>query len=262
MEQSPMLSVPVAGGRQMEPLNWYFIAAACPVAAIALFFLGGILPPSLLVLLFIYCLLIGPASLVIGIVESVRRRRGPVVHAEPRGMALYPSLIQVRVRRYSYAFGITAGPISLIVELALQVPIVHAIIHILCGFLLSAISFTLCVSNPWRPSCIHRGPFIVFSPDHFEIHPLTDSSPTPIPWDMHPCIEGFTADDTAFFPCMLMHVSVDGLDEDLVFDMTGSPMRFVLLRRLIDYFVDKPEERAKLGLPEGAQLVRSLLTAP
>ena len=79
---------------------------------------------------------------------------------------------------------------------------------------------------------------------------------------MHPRIEGFTADDTAFFPCMLMHVSVDGLDEDLVFDMTGSPMRFVLLRRLIDYFVDKPEERAKLGQPESAQLVRSLLTAP
>ena len=50
MEQSPMLSVPVAGGRQMEPLTWYFIAAACPVAVIFLYFLGGILPPSLLVL--------------------------------------------------------------------------------------------------------------------------------------------------------------------------------------------------------------------
>ena len=262
MEQSPMLSVPVAGGRQMEPLNWYFAAAACPVAVIVLFFLGGILPPSLLVFLFVYCLLIGPASLVIGIVESVRRRRGPVVHAEPRGMALYPSLIQVRVRRYSYTFGIAAGPISLIVEPALQVPIVHAIIHILCGFLLSAISFMLCVSNPWRPSCIHRGPFIVFSPDHMEIHPLADSSPTPIPWDLHPRIEGFTVEDYAFFPCMHMHVSVDGLEDNLVFDMTGAPMRFVLLRRLIDYFVDKPEERAKLGRPEGAQLVRSLLTAP
>lgn len=59
-----------------------------------------------------------------------------------------------------------------------------------------------------------------------------------------------------------MHVCIDGLEESLVFDMTGSPMRFVLLRRLIDYFVDKPEERAKLGRPEGAQLVRSLLTAP
>lgn len=262
MEQSPMMSVPVAGGRQMEPLNWYFIAAACPVAVAALFFLGGLLPPSLIVLLFIYCLVICPVSLVIGIVESVRRRRGPVVHAERKGIALYPSLIQIRVRQYSYTFGITAGPISLIVELALGVPILHAIIHILCGFLLSAISFMLCASNPRRPSSIHRGPFIVFSPDHFEIHPLTDSAPTPIPWDMHPRIEGFTADDSAFFPCMLMHVSVDGLDEGLVFDMTGSPMRFVLLRRLIDYFVDKPEERAKLGQPEGARLVRSLLTAP
>lgn len=181
MEQSPMMSVPVAGGRQMEPLNWYFIAAACPVAVAALFFLGGLLPPSLIVLLFIYCLVICPVSLVIGIVESVRRRRGPVVHAEQKGIALYPSLIQIRVRQYSYTFGITAGPISLIVELALGVPILHAIIHILCGFLLSAISFMLCASNPRRPSSIHRGPFIVFSPDHFEIHPLTDSAPTPIP---------------------------------------------------------------------------------
>jgi hypothetical protein len=120
----------------------------------------------------------------------------------------------------------------------------------------------LCVSNPWRPSCIHRGPFIVFSPDHMEIHPLTDSSPTPIPWDLHPRIAGFTADDSAFFPSMHMHVCIDGLEESLVFDMTGAPMRFVLLRRLIDYFIDKPEERAKLGRPEGAQLVRSLLTAP
>ena len=129
MEQSPMMSVPIAGGRQMEPLNWYFIAAACPVAVAALFFLGGFLPPSLIVLLFIYCLVICPASLVIGIAESIRRRRGPVVHAERKGMALYPSLIQIRVRQYSYAFGITAGPISLIVELALEVPILHAIIH-------------------------------------------------------------------------------------------------------------------------------------
>ena len=79
---------------------------------------------------------------------------------------------------------------------------------------------------------------------------------------MHPRIEGFTAEDYAFFPCMHMHVSVDGLEDGLVFDMTGAPMRFVLLRHLIDYFVDKPEERAKLGQPEGAQLVRSLLMAP
>ena len=112
MEQTPMLSVPVAGGRQMEPLNWYFAAAACPDAVIVLFCLGGILPPSLLVFLFIYCLLIGPASLVIGIVESVRRRRGPGVHAEPRGMALYPSLIQVRVRRYSYAYFLRIPPVG------------------------------------------------------------------------------------------------------------------------------------------------------
>ena len=57
-------------------------------------------------------------------------------------------------------------------------------------------------------------------------------------------------------------MSLDGLEEDLVFDMTGTPIKFSQLARLVAYFVNKPEERAKLGQPEGAQLVRSLLTAP
>jgi hypothetical protein len=100
------------------------------------------------------------------------------------------------------------------------------------------------------------------SPEYFEIHPLTDKEPTRIPWDLHPRITGGHEDLTANGACLFVHVSLDGLEEDLVFDMTGSPMRFVLLRHLIDYFVDKPEERAKLGQPEGAQLVRSLLMAP
>lgn len=57
-------------------------------------------------------------------------------------------------------------------------------------------------------------------------------------------------------------MSLDSLEEDLVFDMTGTPITFSQLARLVAYFVNKPEERAKLGLPEGTQLVRSLLTAP
>ena len=100
------------------------------------------------------------------------------------------------------------------------------------------------------------------SHEYFEIHPLTDKEPTRIPWDLHPSITGGHQDTTANGACLFVHVSLDGLDEDLIFDMTGTPIKFSQLERLVAYFVNKTAERAKLGRPEGAQLVRSLLMAP
>ena len=140
--------------------------------------------------------------------------------------------------------------------------IVGFIVTAIVGCIISGLFFLTFVGSPYRRDAIHQGPLMQVSPEYFEIHPLTDKEPTRIPWDLHPRITGGHEDLTANGACLFVHVSLDGLEEDLVFDMTGSPMRFVLLRHLIDYFVDKPEERAKLGQPEGAQLVRSLLTAP
>ena len=177
-------------------------------------------------------------------------------------MALYPPLGALRARQAMVASGIGCAPIALFIEYALGDSIIGFIGSAIVGCIFSGLFFVALTSSPYRRGAIHQGPLMLLSPEYFEIHPLTDSAPTPIPWDMYPRIEGFTADDSAFFPCMLMHVSVDGLDNDLVFDMTGTPISFSQLERLIDYFVDKPEERAKLGQPEGARLVRSLLTAP
>ena len=187
---------------------------------------------------------------------------GVKVHVEDQGAALYPSLGAHRARKAMAALGIGCAPIALFIEYALGDSIVGFIVTAIVGCIISGLFFLTFVGSPYRRDAIHQGPLMQVSPEYFEIHPLTDKEPTRIPWDLHPRITGGHEDLTANGACLFVHVSLDGLEEDLVFDMTGSPMRFVLLRHLIDYFVDKPEERAKLGQPEGAQLVRSLLTAP
>ncbi len=48
----------------------------------------------------------------------------------------------------------------------------------------------------------------------------------------------------------------------MILDMTGTPIPFAWLTRIIDYFNDNPDRRDALGLREGASIVRAILTAP
>lgn len=220
------------------------------------------LPPGLALFFAGFFILLGIAFFLIGLVELVRRSMGVKVHVEEQGVALYPSLGALRARQAMATPGIGCAPIALIIEYALGDSIVGFIVTAIVGCIISGLFFSTLMGSPYRRDAIHQGPLMLLSPEFFEIHPLTDKEPTRIPWDLHPRITGGHEDLTANGACLFVHVSLDGLENDLVFDMTGTPISFSQLERLIDYFVDKPEERTKLGLPEGAQLVRSLLMAP
>ena len=220
-----------------------------------------LLPPGLTLFFAGFFILLGIAFFLIGLVELVRRSMGVNVHVEDQGMALYPSLGARRARLAMATPGIGCAPIAIFIEYALGDSTVGFIMTAIVGCIISGLFFLTFVGSPYRRDAIHQGPLMRVSPEYFEIHPLTDKEPTRIPWDLHPRITGGHEDTTANGACLFVHVSLDGLEEDLVFDMTGTPISFSQLERLIDYFVDKPEERAKLGRLEGAQLVRSLLTA-
>lgn len=262
MANGAPLSVPAAD-RHLRKV-FYGFQAACGSIFLGALALGtvGRLPPGLALFFAGFFILLGIGFFLIGLIELVRRSMGVKVHVEDQGAALYPSLGARRAREAMFISGIGCAPIALFIEYALGDSIVGFIVTTIGGCIISGMFFLAFVSSPYRRGEIHQGPFMRVSHEYFEIHPLTDKEPTRIPWDLHPSITGGHQDTTANGACLFVHVSLDGLEEDLIFDMTGAPMRFVLLRRLIDYFVDKPEERAKLGRPEGAQLVRSLLTAP
>lgn len=262
MASGAPLSIPAAD-RHLRKVIYGFWAACCSIflGALALVTVGR-LPPGLALFFAGFFILLGIAFFLIGLVELVRRSMGVNVHVEDQGMALYPTLGARRARQAMAALGIGCAPIALFIEYALGDSIVGFIVTAIVGCIISGLFFLTFVGSPYRRDAIHQGPLMRVSPEYFEIHPLTDKEPTRIPWDLHPRITGGHEDTTANGACLFVHVSLDGLEEDLVFDMTGTPISFSQLERLIDYFVDKPEERAKLGQPEGARLVRSLLTAP
>lgn len=262
MASGAPLSIPAAD-RHLRKVIYGFWAACCSI------FLGvlalmtvRLLPPGLTLFFAGFFILLGIAFFLIGLVELVRRSMGVNVHVEDQGMALYPSLGARRARLAMATPGIGCAPIAIFIEYALGDSTVGFIMTAIVGCIISGLFFLTFVGSPYRRDAIHQGPLMRVSPEYFEIHPLTDKEPTRIPWDLHPRITGGHEDTTANGACLFVHVSLDGLEEDLVFDMTGTPISFSQLERLIDYFVDKPEERAKLGQPEGARLVRSLLTAP
>lgn len=249
--------------KRLRKVIYGFWAACCSI------FLGvlalmtvRLLPPGLALFFAGFFILLGIASFLIGLVELVRRSMGVKVHVEDQGAALYPSLGARRARQAMAAPGIGCAPIALIIEYALGDSTTGLIVTAVGGCIVSWLFFLTFVDSPYRRDAIHQGPLMRVSPDYFEIHPLTDKEPTYIPWDLHPSITGGHEDTTANGACLFVHVSLDGLEEDLVFDMTGTPIKFSQLARLVAYFVNKPEERSKLSKPEGAQLVRSLLTAP
>jgi len=262
MASGAPLSIPAAD-RHLRKVIYGFWAACCSIF-LGVLALGtvGRLPPGLALFFAGFFILLGVVFFLIGLVELVRRSMGVNVHVEDKGAALYPSLGALRARLAMATPGIGCAPIAIFIEYALGDSTVGFIMTAIVGCIISGLFFLTFVGSPYRRDAIHQGPLMRVSPEYFEIHPLTDKEPTRIPWDLHPRITGGHEDTTANGACLFVHVSLDGLEEDLVFDMTGTPISFSQLERLIDYFVDKPEERAKLGQPEGARLVRSLLTAP
>lgn len=262
MASGAPLSIPAAD-RHLRKVIYGFWAACCSIF-LGVLALGTVrrLPPGLALFFAGFFILLGIAFFLIGLVELVRRSMGVNVHVEDQGMALYPTLGALRARLAMATPGIGCAPIALIIEYALGDSIVGFIVTAIVGCIISGLFFLTFVGSPYRRDAIHQGPLMRVSPEYFEIHPLTDKEPTRIPWDLHPRITGGHEDTTANGACLFVHVSLDGLDNDLVFNMTGTPISYSQLERLIDYFVDKPEERAKLGQQEGARLVRSLLTAP
>ena len=117
---------------------------------------------------------------------------------------------------------------------------------------MSVLFYYIYMSSTYRPSMKDRESIIRLTPDHLEIHPLVDDSPAQIPWDLHPTIVGFEPMTPTFGQAPLMYVSIDGSEDKLVFDMTGTPIPFT----------HNPDKLATLALPEGVALARAILQTP
>lgn len=262
MERSGLISTWDADKAYAKANNWVRPAIFFSITGLIFPFLTARIPVGIALFFSAYCLFLGIGSAVLALRQVARRGSGWITHVEGVGLAVRPSLTALRAQRITSAVGISCAPVALVIEVALSHSILASIISVVMGLLVSVLFYYIYMSSTYHPSMKDRGSIIKLTPDHLEIHPLVDDSPAQIPWDLHPTIVGFEPMTPTFGQAPLMYVSIDGSEDKLVFDMTGTPIPFTWLERLTNYFAHNPDKLATLALPEGVALARAILQAP
>ena len=237
-------------GRPFTPI---LLLAACTALSFFLFFIA---PAGIAVFFAVYLSLTTLGVVYVGVERFVRGHRGTALHVEHGAVTLYPYTTAIRFSSAVLIMMMAWGPTSVAFYLVRP----ESITSIIIGFCFSFLAYTLFVTNKYRPSRIHRSPLITLGPDHLSIQPLLHDNPTRIRWDHNPQIEGFELFVVAKEPHQLMHVSTRDSEDALIFDMKGMPICYWQLARLINHFVNHPEDRATLGTPQGPQLITDILT--
>lgn len=232
-----------------------------PVAAVIFLLLSGYMPGGIALFFSGYCLLLGITSAFLAVAQILRRDDGWVVHVEGKGLSIRPTLAIVRSQHVAIGIGIACAPIAIIIEVLVTHSAVGTVLSLVTGLLFSTMFYFMFMSSPHRLWLIHQGPIIEFTPEHVAFRSLIDKSETRIPWERHPIIKGFDPITNSTYQLPLMHVSADGTDRDMVFDMTGTPIPLSRVDNLVTYFNNRPEKLAMLTSPEGARVARAILTA-
>ncbi|EFU61143.1 conserved hypothetical protein [Actinomyces sp. oral taxon 180 str. F0310] len=242
---------------QSRASNWIKVACVLAASTVIGVFLSRYVSMSITMLLTFYSLLGTLLATGLGLHRLWLDHRGPTVHIDEGGVAVYPTLTAIRV---SYVFMIavaTWGPAA-IVFYVLRPDSVGGIV---LGISFSFLGYVLLRRTPYRPSNIHHSPIITLTPTHLGIHPLLSDVATTIPWDKQPRIEGIEQVKTTYDSYNLLHVSARDIKGTLRLDTMGLPLRFWQLKRIINHFNTHPEDRAILGTPGGIDLVAEIITA-
>ena len=245
--------------KRLRKVIYGFWAACCSI------FLGvlalmtvRLLPPGLALFFAGFFILLGIASFLIGLVELVRRSMGVKVHVEDQGAALYPSLGARRARQAMAAPGIGCAPIALIIEYALGDSTTGLIVTAVGGCIVSWLFFLTFVDSPYRRDAIHQGRSCGSLPTTLRSTPSPTKSRRTSRGTCIPASRAATRTPLPMARACSFTCRLTALRRTWSFDMTGAPMRFVLLRRLIDYFVDsRRNARSSVGRRARSSCVRS-----
>lgn len=261
MAHSTLVSPSEADKQWAKANNLVHPAIFFPVAAGIFLLLSGYIPGGIALFFSGYCLLLGITSAFLAVAQILRRNDGWVVHVEGKGLSIRPTLAIVRSQHVAAGIGIACAPIAIIIEVLLTHSAVGTVLSLVTGLMFSTMFYFMFMSSPHRLWLIHQGPIIEFTPEHVAFRSLIDKSATRIPWEHHPTIKGFSPITNTTYQLPLMHVSVDGTDRDMVFDMTGTPIPLSRVDNLVTYLNNRPEKLAMLASPEGARVARAILTA-
>ena len=246
------------------------LAFCSSIAALATMGVARLVPLSILVLGSAF--FTGMALSLIYLVVAVARRmrRGPsLTHADGAVSVAY---LRAPINVYTLLFAtfLSMLPFALIgCALERASTFSHNLdalllsldaVTIMSAGVISVIAVVVRHRSAYKPSTIHGGPILTFTPTYLEFHPLPSPTPIRIPWDQAPSIAAIEYPIVRSDVIQRAHVMTAASPTPTLIDITCLDWTQDQLQRTIGYFVCNPERRGILATPEGTNLVRALVS--
>lgn len=133
-------------------------------------------------------------------------------------------------------------------------------VTIVSASIITVIAVAVRSRSAYKPSKIHGGPILTFTPTYLEFHPLPSPTPIRIPWDQAPFIAAVEYPTVKRDVVTIAHVMTTASPTPTLIDITCLSLTPAQLQRTIGCFACRPQYRGILATAEGPNLVRALVS--
>lgn len=133
-------------------------------------------------------------------------------------------------------------------------------VTIVSASIITVIAVVVRSRSAYKPSKIHGGPILTFTPTYLEFHPLPSPTPIRISWDQAPYVTAIDYPTVRADVIQRAHIMTTASPVPTLIDITCLDWTQDQLRRTIGYFVCNPERRGILATAGGVDVVRALVS--
>lgn len=253
-----------------ESLAIALVLAFCAsVVALALISLARLAPLSIFVLgaAWLTCMALSLFYLAVALARRIRRGP-PLTHSDGAVTVAYLR-VPINVNTLFFGTCLSMFPFALIgcvLERTSTLPsgftpllLALDAVTIVSVSVISVIAVAVRRRSAYKPSKIHGGPILTFTPTYLEFHPLPSPTPIRIPWDHAPSITAIDYPTVRADVIQRAHIMTTEYPAPTLIDITCLDWTQDQLQRTIGYFVCNPKRRGILATAGGVDVVRALL---
>lgn len=246
------------------------ISAFCvSIVALGLMTVAWLAPLSIFVLGVACFTGMALSSFYFAVALARRIRRGPSLAHSDGAVSVAYLRLPINVNTLFFCTYLSMFPFALI-GCALErtstfpsgfTPLLPALdaVTIVSASIITVIAVTVRSRSAYKPSTIHGGPILTFTPTYLEFHPLPSPTPIRIPWAQAPYVTAIDYPTVRADVIQRAHIMTTASPAPTLIDITCLDWTQDQLQRTIGYFVCNPERRGILATAGGIDVVRALL---
>lgn len=246
------------------------LAFCASIVALGLMFLAWLAPLSIFVLGVAWLTGMALSLFYFAVALARRIRRGPSLAHSDGAVSVAYLRVPINVNTLFFCACLSMFPFALIgctLERTSTLPsgltpllLALDAVTIVSASIISVIAVAVRRRSAYKPSTIHGGPILTFTPTYLEFHPLPSPTPIRIPWDHAPSITAIDYPTVRADVIQRAHIMTTASPAPTLIDITCLDWTQDQLQRTIGYFVCNPERRGILATAGGVDVVRALVS--